>query len=132
MSDSTLERSLKCRVPDFNGEESGSHRSEKLSDHILATSLIRADLAALRMGALAELRVARKEWRELRGWESYLRTSRDRTKEAVFEAKRQMKPELGEKIESAEWTIARCNEEMERLDKDATRCNQAFTIVSGG
>lgn len=84
------------------------------------------------MGTLAQLRDARKEWRNLRGWEAHKRRSGDRSKEAEFEAKREMRPELGERIESAEWTVARCDEEMERLDKDATRCNQAWTMIAKG
>lgn len=127
-----LQRSIECRVPTFQQGAIRETKADQLSDHILDATLLRAEVAELRMGTLAQLKGARKQWRELQGWERYKRRSSDRTKEAEFEAKRAMKPELGELIENAEWTIERCDEEMERLDKDATRCNQAWTIIAKG
>lgn len=127
-----LQRSLECRVPKFQTGDIRERRADLLSDHILNTSLMRAELAELRMGTLAQLKTAHREWRDLQGWEVHKRRSGDRTKEAEFEAKRRLRPELGERIENGEWTVERCDEEMERLDKDATRCNQAWTMIAKG
>lgn len=129
-----LQRSIKCQVPTFPQEERVLRevKAERLSDHILACTLLRAEVAELRAGILAQLRDARKEWRDLQGWEPHLRRRSDRSKEAEFEAKRQLRPELAERIELGEFSVERCEEEMDRLDKDATRCNQAWQMIAKG
>lgn len=123
---STLARSVALRFPDLTQIENARERTEALQDHIVATAIMRGELAELRLHAHVSLQEALKSWRKID-----VRTAR--TGPQMDDVRRRQRPDLAERIDDAKWTIARCTEELDRhggTEYDAA--SRAYTILSGG
>jgi hypothetical protein len=122
---SVLGRASTLRLPRIT-EENRQRRVEILADHILETATVRGELAELRMRAHVDLLGALNDWNSA----SLFRAGKG--VKANEEIKRQEHPELAAKLDRCKWTIARCNEEIDRLGgSDYDAASRAYTILAG-
>lgn len=128
VSDSPLEAAAKLRIPKFDPDGGKAALVDRLMDFTLESAYVRADVFELRLAAQRQLAADAEEWRKLAGYEigQTIRTQKDRE-----EAKRRHRPDLAERIDQAKWTIERCTEAIDRLDKDAASASRAYTLLSG-
>lgn len=123
-----LRAAAEQRIPRRHPDESLAAHVEALESYMLESAWHQGELADERLRTHEALRELQEEWDHLTGWEPFKRT---KTETAVEDAKRQLRPELYDGIQKARWLIARLNEQIARLDKDAERCSRAYTLVSG-
>lgn len=122
---SVLWRSVNLRFPDLS-ELTGPAKAAALQDHIVATAVMRGDLAQLRLEAHIALRDARREW-------DALLPASGRSKADMDRRRQDMRPDLHAKIEDAKWTIARSTEEMDRHGgTEYESASRTYTLLSGG
>lgn len=123
---SVLWRSVNLHFPDLT-DCPAAQRAEKLQDHILATAVMRGELARLRLEAHVALRDKRREWDHL------LHGVTGKSKAELERRARQQNPKLYDAIEDAKWTIARATEEMDRHGgTEYESASRAYTLLSGG
>lgn len=123
---SVLWRSVNLHFPDLTGV-TGGERAEKLQDHILATAVMRGELARLRLEAHIQLRDAKREW------DGLLHGVTAKSGAELDRRRRQERPDLYDLIEDAKWTVARASEEMERHGgTEYESASRAYTLLSGG
>lgn len=118
-----LESSLALRVPRVRELEPAA-RSAALEDFMLDSALVCSDLARERMNALVELAGLEDEWDDLQGWEH---ARRGQSQASVSDAKRTIRPDLARRIKAKRWLVARCDDEMARLEKDGRLVSRAYT-----
>jgi hypothetical protein len=126
---SVLHRSVTLRFPDlteFSGGLRGAEIISALMDHITATAIMRGELAELRLDAQTSLHADRKRWRKLHVGRKF------RTVTELEAFKAEVHPALADRIADAEWTIARCTEEMKRMDADYEAASREYTLIAGG
>lgn len=128
--DSVLHNAVNLKFPTFQSDEGARKRVERLEEHIWATAVMRGDLHELRLQAHVEMKLAEEEMKEV-PWHQYL-SSRDKGKEGELRAKRQAAPDKMKLIEDADWTIKRCAEEIDRMNRDYDSASRAYTLASGG
>lgn len=120
-----LARSVNLRFPDLTNVPAGE-RAEKLQDHILATAVMRGELAALRMQAHVALRQAKREWDKLMVEVS------GKSKAELDRRRHASRPDLADSIADARWTIERATEEMARHGgTEYESASRAYTMLSG-
>lgn len=123
-----LETSKGLRMPVFENGAMPRVKIDELESYLLLTAFQQGELAAERLEALVTLRELERQWDHLTGWEGLKRT---RTEAAVDDAKRQMSPLLYDQKRDLEWTIKRLSEEIDRLERDATKVSRAYTFITG-
>jgi hypothetical protein len=122
---STLGRSVRLRFPDLSTCANPRERSEKLQEHIVATAIMRGELAELRLATHMALQEALKSWRKI--------TVTGRTGPQNDEQRRRQRPDLADKIDDAKFIIARCTEELDRHGgTEYDSASRVYTILSGG
>lgn len=121
---SVLAASVALRYPSVVGVR-GRELAEALGDHIAATAIMRGELAELRMRANVRLLADKREWAMLQP------PRKTRTLTEREELKREMRPALAARIEDAEWTVARCVEEMRRMNDDFEHASREYTVLIG-
>lgn len=120
----TLARAATLRFPDL-GEKHGREKVDALVDHITHTAILRGELEELRLGAYVDLR---KHLAEL----SRVPTGVTKSRPAIEEAKRQARPDLADRIDSARWLIDRCTEQIARMGgTEYDAASRAYTLLSG-
>lgn len=125
-----LKKSIELRVPVFERGAPPAMKISALEDHLLLSAHVQGDLTEERLDWMAALvplqdqwdHVPEDEWRHLR---------RTRTETAVKHAKREVRPELYDKIMDHEWMIKRLTEEIDRLERHASVCSRAYTMLTG-
>lgn len=125
LAGSTVGRSVRLRFPDLSQIENPRERTNQLQDHIVATAIMRGELAELRLVAHMALQAALKDWKRI--------PVTGRTGPARDEERRRLRVDLADKIDDAKFTIARCTEEMDRhggTEYDAA--SRVYTLLSGG
>lgn len=125
-----LDASLQIRVPTFERGTSPRIRIDQLEEAMLVNAWHAAELAELRFGLLDEKRPLDDDWLTLHGWESVKSSSR-RTEAGVDEAKTRLNPALAQQRRDLAWWISRLTEEIDRLERDATKCSRAYAMISG-
>jgi hypothetical protein len=123
-----LAAAAKLRVPRVERELGVRARVEALEDYLLESAWHQGELAEARLELYGQLRELEEKWDHLDGWQALKRT---KTEAAVDDAKRQLRPELYDGIKKARWLIRRLSEEIERLERDATKCSRAYTLATG-
>lgn len=122
---SVLWRSVNIHFPNLR-EMQPAERRDALQEHIVATAMIRGELAQLRLAAYIDLRDAQQEW------DTLIPQSGRSTKADLDRRRTDMRPDLAKKISTAKWTIARCTEEMERHGgTEYESASRAYTILAG-
>lgn len=123
-----LAESAGLRMPVFEDGVPGSEKIGQLESYLLLTAFGQGKLSEERLGLYADLRDARKEWSELVGFEALVKR---RTDTAVDEAKAQLRPDLHQQVRDLEWKVKRLTEEIDRLERDATKCSRVYTFITG-
>lgn len=122
---SVLATAAGLRLPRIT-EENRAQRVEILADHILETATVRGELAHLRMEAHVDLLAAQAEWTAAGAFRA------GKGVQANEQIKREEHPELAARLDRCKWTIARCNEELDRLGgSDYDAASRAYTIIAG-
>jgi hypothetical protein len=123
-----LATSKGLRVPVFEKGVAPRAKIEQLESYLLLSAFTQGELSEQRLDALVALQEFGREWDHLDGWQALKRT---RTEAAVEDAKRQLNPVLFDQKRDLEWTIKRLSEEIERLERDATKISRAYSMITG-
>ena len=124
----TLFAAAALRVPRLESGASPRERIEALETYLLDVAHMQGELEQARLDTHDALRHVEGEWEDLQGWEMLRRGKTDRS---IDDAKRQLRPELWDAICKARWLIARLTEQIERLERDATKVSRAYTLMTG-
>lgn len=130
MISEALRLSSQLRVPVFKREDAIRTRITQLEEAMLVNAFHAGNLAEERLEAMEKLRPLDDEWDTMVGWES-VRSSGRKTEAGVDEAKAKLNPDLARQRRDLNWTIARLTEEIDRLERDATKCSRAYTMIAG-
>lgn len=120
--------SLGLRVPVFEKGKSPREKIDELESYLLLSAYTQGELTEERMGWLVGRVVLQTEWDHLDGWQQYKRT---RTELAVRDAKRHIRPDLYDRLQANEWMVKRLGEEIDRMERDATKVSRAYTMITG-
>lgn len=123
-----LEKSKGLRMPLFEKGTAPRVKIDELESYLLLTAWQQGELAEERLDALVTLQDLEHQWDHLDGWQGLKRT---RTEAAVEDAKRQVAPQLYDQKRDLEWTIKRLSEEIDRLERDATKVSRAYSMMTG-
>jgi hypothetical protein len=122
-SESILARAAALRFPKLS-ELAGREKIDALTDHIVATAISRGDLDELRLEAHTNLLGLRRRFNRLLAGRSF------RTHALADDARRSADPQLADDLDSAAWLIARCTEQITRLNGDYDAASRAYTLLS--
>jgi hypothetical protein len=120
--------SLGLRVPVFEKDKSPREKIDELESYLLLSAYTQGELTEERMTWLVGAVVLQMKWDHLDGWQHLRRT---RTELAVRDAKRQIAPELYDRLQANEWMVKRLSEEIDRMERDATKISRAYTMITG-
>lgn len=123
-----LVTALGLRVPVFEKDASPSYKIAELESYLLLSAFTQGELTEQRLDWLVRLVPLEDEWDHLAGWEEHLRT---RTEKGVTQAKRCVRPDLYDEIQDIEWMVKRLSEEIDRMERDATKCSRAYSMITG-
>lgn len=116
------------RVPIFRP---GTHRQAKLDsleEYMLVSAYWLGECHEERLSDYEALRGKESEWDQLQGWEAF---RRGKTDSSIDEAKKVVRPDLWAEITDGRWHVARLTDEIERLDRDATKVSRVYSIITG-
>lgn len=123
-----LAAAAKLRMPRIPREQGARARIEALEDYLLETAWHQGELSEARLLLYDSLRTVDQEWEQLAGWEPF---RRGKTDASIDHAKAQLRPELAQARSQAKYLIARLTEEIDRLERDATKASRAYTLATG-
>lgn len=123
-----LAAAAELRIPRRHPDASLGAHVEQLETYMLESAWHQGELEQERLRTHEALHGLQETWDHLTGWEPFRRS---KTETAVEDAKRQLRPDLYDAIKKAKWLIARCTEQIGRLERDAEKCSRAYTLVSG-
>lgn len=129
MISDALTTSKQMRMPRFEHGVAPRVKIDELESYLLNTAFVQAELAEERLDALVTLQELSRSWDHLDGWQALRRNTR--TEKSVEDAKRQVDPRLYDQIKDLEWTIKRLSEEIERLERDASKASRAYSMMTG-
>lgn len=117
------------RFPVFEKGTAASTKVEQIEEHVTVTAYWQGDLEQERLEAHRALQDLQSEWDHLVGWEALKRT---KTETAVEDAKRQLRPDLYDRLADLRWRIKRWSEQIDRLERDFTKASRVYTFITGG
>jgi hypothetical protein len=103
-------------------------RINDLEDHISLTAYYQGDLEDERTDCYDELELLLREWEDIEGWQVY---REGKTDASIDHAKKQIRPDLARKIKAARYTIARLSEQIDRMERDASKASRIYTLLTG-
>lgn len=121
--------SLGLRMPLFEKGHAPAEKISEMEDYLLLSSWTQGELTEERVRWLMDKVAVQHEWDHLTGWEELRRT---RTETAVTQAKRQVRPDLYDRLQEIEWMVRRLGEEIDRMEREATKASRAYTLMTGG
>lgn len=124
--DHELSRALK--MPVWAKDTSPREKIGNLEDHVVITAHYQGLLSSERLDCHVELHALQGEWAHLAGWEPL---RKGKTDSSIEEAKRELRPDLWDRISDCKWKIARLSEEIQRLDGEFTKASRVYTFLSG-
>lgn len=126
-----LYRASKVMVPTFRGREmSGRQKIEELEDHLFIIARWRAQLEEARLWMQDARRELEDQWDEIEGWQA---VADGKSKQAMIDAKRTIKPDIYDGIRMAKFLIERLSEQIRRLERDEEYAvSRGYTLISGG
>lgn len=122
IDDSVLARAAGVRFPNLR-ELTPVERISALVDHIADTAILRGELEELRLNAHVKLLEVRDRLDQM--------PSAGRNRASIDEAKRAAAPELAREQDHGKWLVARCTEQINRLDRDYDAASRAYTLIAG-
>ncbi len=128
-----LYRAAKIRVPRFKGREQEPNARQKIDemeDHLFVIARWRCSLEEARLWMHDAVKSLQDEWDEIEGWEA---AAGGKTKQAMVDAKRAIRPDLYDGIREGKFLIERLGEQVRRLERDEEQTvSRAYTLLSGG
>lgn len=118
----------KMRMPRFEKGTSPRVKVEQLETYLLESAFAQGELSEERLDRLLEVKRHQEVWDHIDISGYPLRT---RTEAAVRDAKRQVNPNLYNTLTELEWTIKRLVEEIDRLERDATKVSRVYSMMTG-
>lgn len=103
-------------------------RIEDLEDHISLTAYYQGDLEDERVDAYDALHEKLREWDGIEGWQTF---RQGRTDASIDHAKAQLKPALAREIKELRYTIDRLSEQIDRMERDASKASRVYTLLTG-
>lgn len=124
-----LEVALVLRVPVFQRGTNARAKAEAMEEFMLLSAYWQGELNEERHRLIAEAAPHQDEWDKLEGWEPY----RDgRTDESVDRAKRVIREDLWDVLQVKRRRVRALSNEIDRLERDASKVSRAYTMLSGG
>lgn len=123
-----LQASKRLRIPTFEKGTSPRVKIDELETYLLLSAFTQGDLSEERLDVLVLLKPVQRRWEHLGGWESLKQT---RTEAGVKDAKRRVDPQLYDELQDLEWKVKRLTEEIDRLERDATKVSRAYSMITG-
>lgn len=123
-----LRSASKLRVPRYNADASARYKIEGLADYMLESALHQGDLEQERLEAHEQLATLDEEWENLTGWEPF---RQGKTDSSIERAKAQLRPDLAKSRKWLDWQIDRLSEQIERIERDATKVSRTYTMYGG-
>lgn len=117
-------------MPVFARGTTPSAKIVELEEYLLLSASVQGDLTEERFDWMSRLVPVEDEWEHL-PQEEWGHLRRTRTETAVMHAKRVARPELYDDIQDMKWMIKRLTEEIDRMERDATKCSRAYTMITG-
>lgn len=131
-STSPLDHCANLRMPTFEEGTSANQRVAVMEEYLYRTAVIEGEVHELRLGAQRSVEADERVWDLMRGWEANLRhPSKSPTVADVNAAKTAMDPTLGLRLRQGRWTISRCNEALERLERETNRISRVYRFITG-
>lgn len=125
-----LVTSIELRVPVFERGTAPRMKIDALEEYLLLSAHVQGDLTEERLDWMSRLVPLKDEWDHL-PQEDWGHLRRTRTETAVTHAKRQVRPELYDDMMDIDWMIKRLTEEIDRMERDASKCSRAYTMITG-
>lgn len=125
-----LEKSKKMRVPTFEHGTSPRQKIDQLETYLLDSAAVQGDLTEERLDWMVRLVPLEHEWDHIPE-DEWAHLRRTRTETAVKHAKRIARPQLYDEIQGIEWMAKRLTEEIDRMERDASKCSRAYTMLTG-
>lgn len=119
----------KLRVPVFQRGTAPRQRVDALEEFLLLSAFHQGNMSEERLGLFDELRDLEDEWEVVADWEEHRVGT---TIASIDEAKKVVRPRLWQEIRLKRWQVKRLTEEIDRLERDATKVSRAYTLISGG
>lgn len=126
----SLARARSIRVPVFQRGTAPRVRVDALEEFMLVSAFHQGEMGEERLELLDELRDFETEWRAIPA-EKWAPHRVGTTLGSIDEAKAAVMPALWETITDKRWQIKRLSEEIDRLERDATKVSRAYTMISG-
>lgn len=128
----TLRTSVALRVPLWDNADASTRPSprqkiDQLETYMLMTAYYQGELSQERLEAQDRLDDLQLQWAHL----VPITIGSRKTNAAHEDAKREMDPELHDAIEDLKSTIAVLTDEIERLERDATKCSRVYSLIQG-
>lgn len=123
-------RALRFPVWARTGERAASSRQRinDLEDHISLTAYYQGDLEDERIDSYDELHAKLREWDAVEGWQTF---RQGRTDASIDHAKAQINPKLAREIKELRYTIDRLSEQIDRMERDASKASRVYTLLTG-
>lgn len=125
-----LVTSLGLRVPVFERTAPPRQKIDALEEYLLLSANVQGDLTEERLDWMSRLVPLSSEWEHI-PQEEWGHLRRTRTETAVTHAKREARPDLYDEMMDIEWMIKRLTEEIDRMERDATKVSRAYTMITG-
>lgn len=123
-----LTDSLKLRVPAIDPNAHPRQRIDAMENYANQVAYQRAEV----LEALYWLAEAKKplqdQWDDITGWEA---TTRERTREAVAQAKRRIQPGLYDALQECARLQSHLHAQVDRFNRDADWMSREYTFISG-
>lgn len=120
----------KLRVPVFERGVAARTRVDALESFMLLSAFQQGEMSEERLDLLDELRDLELEWRKVPA-EEWAQHRVGTTLGSIEEAKAVVRPALHETLVDKRWQIKRLTEEIDRLERDATKVSRAYTMIQG-
>lgn len=124
-----LEVALTLRVPVFSRGTLAQEKTAAMEEFMLLSAYWQGELNAELHRIIVESAPFQDEWDKLEGWQAF---REGRTDESVNAAKRVIREDLWDKLQSNRRRVRALKGEIDRLERDASKVSRAYTMLSGG
>lgn len=118
----------RLRVPVFQPATTPRERMDALEEFMLLSAYWSGECHGARLELLGELHRLEREWAAITGWEPF---RQGKTDASVDQAKATLRPDLWNELVDKRWLVKRLSDEIDRLDRDATKVSRAYTMLQG-
>lgn len=118
------------RMPDWPEDVAASVKIEGLEDHLLETARARGILEAARIQLENAYEEIDDRWRDLAGYEPYLR-GKPKTQAEIDEAKRHADKDLFTERRLCQKLLRQVGNQTRRLEKDDAAASRCYTMLTG-